>query len=162
MKKMLIALCILATCLLGARYAHAGSTASISVTVSMVETISVSIDSGTWNIGAITAESTHESSAFTVTNDGNVAEDISIKAANGAGGWTIGATPGADTFKVAADVSPYSAYDVVLSTSDVSLISNLASAASEEFKLQYSAPISDTKGGGVSQAFTVTLTASKH
>ena len=142
--------------------AYGGSTATISVTVSLEETVSISLDTNTWNIGSISLGATVESSAFTVTNDGNVAEDISIKATNGAGGWTIGTTPGENVFKVAADVEPYSSYDIVLSTTDTVLITNLASGNSKSFKLQYSAPTSDTYGGGVDQSFTITLTATKH
>ena len=162
MKGKMMVIAVAAVCLLGSVSVHAGSAAGISVTVSLVESISISLDTGTWDIGAIAAGSTHESSAFTVTNNGNVTEDISVSATDGDGGWVIGSAAGADTFKLAADVEPYSAYDVVVSGDDTEVATGVAAGAAKAFKLQYSAPTSDTKGGGVSQDFTVTLTASKH
>jgi len=137
-------------------------TATITVSVSLQETISISLTPTSWDIGAISLGQSYESSEFTVSNDGNVAEDISIKATDGAGGWTLGTTTGEDTFTLSADVSPYSSYDIAISTSDTAIISNLSSGNSSNFKLQYSSPTSDTKGGGISQNFTITLTAAKH
>jgi len=137
-------------------------TATITVSVSLQEIISISLTPTSWDIGAISLGQSYESSEFTVSNDGNVAEDINIKATDGAGGWILGTTPGEDTFTLSADVSPYSSYDITISKSDTELISNLALGSSTKFKLKYSSPTSDTKGGGISQNFTIILTATKH
>ena len=162
MKKLFVLTAFIAGfALLGATQAQAAGTANISVTVSLGEIISVNLDAGTWPIGSIALSSVTESSAFTATNNGNVTENFAVKTTDAAGAWTIGGTPGANTFKVAADTSPYAAYNITLSTSDATLASSIAPAGTQAFKLQYSAPTSDTKGAGISQNFTVTLTASK-
>lgn len=147
--------------LIGATQTQAASTANITVTVSLGEIISVNLDAGTWNIGSIALSSVTESSAYTATNNGNVTENFAIKGADGANGWTIGGTPALNTFKVAADASPYSAYNITLSASDTSLASSIATSGTQAFKLQYSAPTADDKGAGKDQGFTITLTASK-
>lgn len=160
--KKVIYLIVVMSMLLFLKNVYGENTATISVTVSLEETVSISLDTNTWNIGSISLGTTVESSTFTVTNNGNVAEDISIKTTNGAGGWRIGTIPGENVFKVAADVEPYSSYDIVISTTETTLITDLTSGNSKSFKLQYNAPTSDTYGGGVDQSFTITLTATKH
>jgi hypothetical protein len=125
------------------------------------DTISVSVSPGSWNVGSIAVGSVYESSAFTATNAGNVPEDFKIKSTNGANGWTIGGSPGSNTFKVAADAYPYATYDITLSASDISLASGIALSGTQDFKLQYSAPTPDNQGGGTSHDFTITITASK-
>lgn len=162
MKRMFLVVVLIAGLFLIYSTSFAANTATITVSVSLQETISISLSPTTWNIGAISLGQNYESSEFTVSNDGNVAEDVSIKGSNGAGGWTLGTTQGADTFTLSADVSPYSSYNITVSTTDTTLVSNLSAGGSSNFKLQYGAPTSDTKGGGVSQNFTITLTATKH
>ncbi len=132
----------------------AAQTDTITVTVSLTETIEVSLDTNTWAIGAIALGSTNGPQAFTATV-GNIETDLAIRASDGTGGWTLGSPAGADTFEVTSDTgaSPLTTGDQVLSA-DVAAYGNVT------FNLTYNAPTSDTFGGGVDQGFTITLTAS--
>ncbi len=152
-KRMLIVLTAL--CLLGGAYqARAADTATISVTVSLQSVISVSVTPDTWALGAVALSSTSSAASFTAAV-GNTASKLEIVGADGAGGWAIGATPGADRFTVAV-TSPA----LTLTKSYQTLAASVAAYGSQAFSLTYSAPTSDTKGGGVSQGFTITVKAS--
>ena len=144
-----------AACLLGiGGQAWAADTDTITVTVSLEAVISVSVSPNTWNIGAIALSGVNGPQAFTATV-GNSATKLEIMGSNGAGGWTIGATPGADRFVVAVS-SPA----ITLTTAYQTLDASVAAYGNKGFDLTYSAPASDTKGGGVDQSFAVTLKAS--
>lgn len=133
--------------------AWGASTDTITVTVSLEEVVSVSLDANTWTIGAIALSGTDSSPTFTATNDGNVVEDISILASNSAGGWTLG-TAGADTFQVDETNSV-----TTLTTSAQMIASDVALSGTVTIDLDYTAPSSDTLGGGVDHSFTVTVSA---
>jgi len=135
--------------------AWAAETDTITVTVSLQSVISVSVSPDAWDIGPITLGGSYGPQAFTATNDGNVTEDFAIRGANGAGGWTIGATPGANTFTVTETNDT-----IVLTTSDQTCATNVAPDGTDSLSLTYDAPTSDTYGGGVDQSFTITVTAS--
>ncbi len=137
--------------------AWAAGSATISVTVSLEEVISVSLDNDAWVIGAIALSGSNGPETFTATNDGNVAIDLDIAGTNGAGAWTLAAAVGADAFRVAVTDPAIS-----LSTTDQTLATNLAKNGTKAIALTYSAPTTDTKGGGVDQSFTITVTASKY
>ncbi|MBP8132070.1 MAG: hypothetical protein KA184_21015 [Candidatus Hydrogenedentes bacterium] len=144
-----------AACLLGVcGQVWAADTDTITVTVSLEAVISVSVSPNTWNIGAIALSGTNGPQSFTATV-GNSATKLEIMGSNGAGGWTIGATPGADRFVVAV-TSPA----ITLTTAYQTLEASVAAYGSKGFDLTYSAPVSDTKGGGVDQSCVVTLKAS--
>lgn len=132
----------------------AADTDTITVTVSLEAVISVSVSPNAWNIGAISLSGTNGPQAFTATV-GNSATKLEIAGSNGAGGWTIGATPGADRFVVAV-TSPA----ITLTTAYQTLEASVAAYGNKPFALTYSAPSSDTKGGGVDQSCTITLKAS--
>jgi Subtilase family len=134
-------------------YGIVGATASLQSLSS--ETVSVSLDSSTWNLGCIELQDT-PSSSYTATNDGDVAVDLSIKATNGAGGWTLAASPGANAFSV--DVASPA---ISLTTADQTVATNVAVSDTRSIGLTYNAPTSDTIGGGVDQSFTITLSATK-
>jgi len=134
--------------------AWAADTGTITVTVSL-ESISVSLSNSGWDIGAIALSGTNVLPTVLATNDGNVDVDLVIKGANGAGGWAIG-TQGADTFEVEE-----TNLALTLSTSDQALTTGLAPSDSVTIDLTYKAPTSDTKGPGVAQGFSITITASK-
>lgn len=136
--------------------AHAGTTGTIAVTVSLQEEISVSLDASAWNIGPIALSGTNPLPTVTATNDGNVTVDLAIRGANGAGGWFIGSPAAADTFEVSLG-SPA----ITLGTGDTSLASSVAKGGTVSIDMTYSAPTSDTLGGGVDQGFNITVTASK-
>ena len=157
MRKLILTL-VLAAGLMGlAGQSWAADTAAISVTVSLQEVVSVALDKDSWAIGSIALSGSDGPEAFTATNDGNVAIDLSISATNAAGGWTIAASAGADAFSVAVD-SPA----INLSTSGQSLAGNVAVSGAKAFNLTYNAPTSDSHGGGVSQGFSVAVSATKY
>lgn len=119
------------------------------------EVVSVSLDRNSWDLTGIHLAETHVAS-FTATNDGNVAIDLNITATDGAGGWTIEPAPGANAFAVdLADPA------IALSKSDQIVATNIAPSYAKNIDLTYNSPTSDTIGNGVSQAFTITLLASK-
>lgn len=134
--------------------AWAADTDTITVTVSLEAVISVSVSPNTWNIGAISLGGSNGPQGFTATV-GNSATKLEIMGSNGAGGWTIGATPGADRFVVAV-TSPA----ITLTTAFQTLEASVAAYGNKAFGLTYTAPTSDTQGGGVNQSFTITLKAS--
>lgn len=136
----------------------AASSDTISVTVSLAEVVSVSLDTDSWNIGATTLGATVDGPTVTATNDGNVTEDFSISGTNGTGGWTLAAGPGANAFAV--DVT-FDTTTIDLSTSNQALAASVAVSGTAVFDLTYYAPTSDTYGGGVDQGFTITVTAAK-
>jgi len=136
---------------------QAGQTAGISVTVTL-ELISVSVAPTSWAIGSVAAESSKESGTYTVTNDGNVTENINIQCGNSAS-WTVTATISTtNQFKMEAkggDQATYTSID----TSKV-LKSNLAASGTvTDLKLNFTAP--QAGSNTTAQTIPVTLTASK-
>ena len=126
------------------------------------EIISVSVSPSTWAIGIIPLSSVYEAGPYTITNNGNVAEDFDIKGANGAGGWTLSGSIGQNAFKVEVDKEDDGSYEIILTGTDQALYSNLAVSGTKNIGLKYSAPNSDTVGGGTAQGFNITITASKY
>jgi len=154
MKKAILML-MAAVCLLGAAGPiWAADTDTISVTVSLEETVSVSVTPNSWTIGAIGLSGTNGPTSFTATV-GNTATKLEIMGSNGAGGWMIDATADEDQFVVAV-TSPA----ITLTTAYQELDAGVAAYGSKDFLLTYSAPTRDTKGAGLDQGFTVTLKAS--
>ena len=123
--------------------------------------IHVIVTPDTWNVGPQSLDFVGESGTFTVTNDGTVAEDFTITAGDGSSGWTVENNVGVDAFKVEADIGDDGSYELVLSTSEQTLATDVSASGTETLGLRYSAPSSDTVGGGVDQSFTVTVTASE-
>ncbi len=79
--------------------ASAAQTADIDVTVT-IQNLSISLSSNTWAIGTVTTGSTAqmtEADDITVTNDGNVDEDFTLKLTDPAA-WTSAAAPGVDIY----------------------------------------------------------------
>ena len=155
MKKTTLLL-VLALSLLGFMGpASAATTDTITVTVSLASVISVSLDSGAWNIGAITLGVTSGSPIYIATNDGNVNIDLAIACSDGLNGWTVGTVGSDNVFQV--DVtSP----ELTLLTTDLPLATGVAPLGTKTFDMTYTAPTSDTQGGGVDHTFTITITAS--
>jgi len=135
--------------------AWAAQTDTITVTVSLASIIAVSLDSNTWNIGPVALTDTDTSPTFTATNDGNVNIDLDIKSSDGANGWTVGTVGPDDVFQV--DVTTPS---LTLTTVDQSLATSVAPAGTKTIDMTYTAPTTDTQGGGVDHSFTITVTAS--
>ncbi len=135
--------------------AQAGTTDSISVTVSLEEVISVSLDNNAWSIGPIALNGSDPLATVTATNDGNVSIDLDIRGADGTGGWTIGTPAGADQFEVSL-VSPA----ITLTAVDQVLQNSVATGGTKTIDMTYTAPSSDIFGGGVDQGFSIVVTAS--
>ena len=145
----------LAVCLIGMMgQAWAADTDMISVTVSLESEISVSVSPGAWNIGAIALSGSDGPTSFTATV-GNVATKLEVMSSNGANSWDIGATAAADQFVVAVG-SPA----ITLTTGYQELAASVAAYGAKVFAFTYSAPSSDTQGGGVGHDFTITVKAS--
>jgi len=153
MRQKTIVLSLLCFLFLTAR-AFAGDTASISVTVSLESVISVSVTPNSWGINSISLGSTTPSQTFEATV-GNTATQLEIKGSDANGGWVIGNSADSDQFKVNCTDPALS----LLSTYQV-LDSGIAAYGSKSFGLTYSAPTTDTKGGGVDQSFIISLKAS--
>ena len=135
--------------------AQAGTEDSISVTVSLGSIISVDLDIGAWNIGAIVLSGSSVSPTFTAENDGNVNIDLDITASDVANGWSLGSPAASDTFEVTVTTP-----SLTLTTDDQALTTNLAPTLTKTIDMTYNAPTADTQGGGTDHSFTVTVTAS--
>jgi hypothetical protein len=141
--------------------ADTGSVSPVTGTI-VGETISITVNPASWNIGAIGLGYTGESGTFTIQNSGNVSEDFAIKGADGAGGWIISNTVGQDAFKAEADRDDNGSHEIILTKTDQGLFTNVASGVAKSLGLRYSAPSSDTKGNGVLQDFNIIITATKY
>jgi hypothetical protein len=140
---------------------QAADTANISVTVTL-ENISVSVAPTSWAIGMVAAESVTESETYTVSNNGNIAEDIAIQCGN-SGDWTVAATIGTDQFKMAAQGGDLGTSGYTSIHTSQTLKSNMGVGIPgqvTDLKLQFTAP----QAGSVSteQTIAVTLTATKY
>ncbi len=154
MKRHIAVATILLTFLLAAGSAQAATTDTITVTVSLQSVISVSVTPNTWNITPLALTDTAPSPMFTATV-GNTATRLQIKATNAAGGWTLGSPPALDRFSVTVTSPP-----LTLTTANQTLAASVTANGSVNFNLTYAAPTDDSKGAGVAQGFTITLTAS--
>ena len=153
MKKILLVL-IAAMCVVGlAGNSWAATEDTISVSVELASVVSVSVTPNSWNIGPTTLSATSTQSC-SAQNDGNVLIDLAARATNGANGWTLGNPAASDVFSVRYGASLY------LTTSDQTCATAIGPSGTLPFDLTYEAPSGDSFGGGVSQAFLVTLTAS--
>ena len=156
MKKTLLSLVML-TALFAfvVTQAQAADTDSIAVTVTL-QNITVSVSPGTWAIGTIVAGAVVTEDPCTATNDGNVAEDLTIAVSNSAA-WTAGAAAAANVFAmdVGASGGPY---NTNIPTIGVSLTSGLAAGNPYSFGLEFNSPTSSTDY--TEQAITVTVAAS--
>ena len=154
MKKVIL-MSVVAVCWIGMMgQSWAQTTDTIAVTVSLQSEISVSVSPASWNLGPVALAATAGPQAATATV-GNTTTALEILGANGAGGWMIGATAGADQFRVAV---PSPALN--LSTSYQELDAGVAPYGSKVFDLTYYSPTSDTKGAGENQGFDITVKAS--
>ena len=137
MRKLLLVFAM-AACLVGVTgQASAATTDTITVTVSLAEVISVTLDQPTWVIGAIAIDFISASFPVIATNEGNVRIDLNIDGTDGAGGWTLGNADASNVFAVGVTPAVIAAFPLTTGAGD-------------------------TQGGGTSQDFTVTLTASEH
>ena len=129
----------------------------------MTPLLSVSVNPTTWTLGIISLNTETDWDSFIAKNEGTVAEEFEIDGTNAEeGGWELKDTVGTDDFKVEVDKNNDSTSDFNLSSSKQTLVESVAQGADHDFKLKYYSPSSDTKGGGVAQDFTITITASRY
>lgn len=158
-RKALLMLMILGFSIISVFAAYAAPTDEISVTVTL-ENISISLSSGTWAIGVVAAESVNTSAAYTVTNNGNVTEDVAIQTADSAS-WTSEATVGVNQFVMDAQGGDLG----VLGWTNIDLSQDLVvglavSGTVADLSLRFTVP---SAGSNVTeQTIPVTLTASKN
>ena len=104
MKKITMALGLIGLlCLFASTKAEAANPDTMNITVTVATALSVDITGDPYEFGTIAASaSTGSTRAITVTNDtGGRTEDFTINAANSTN-WTLGASPGAETFALFA------------------------------------------------------------
>jgi hypothetical protein len=159
--------------------AYAADTADITVTVT-IQNLSLSLSSNTWAIGTIAAGSTAqmtEANDITVSNDGNVDEDFTLKLTNPSA-WTAAAAAGADVYALsglfcaggdAPGGGDFGADDVLTTTTQTSTAAvfgyaggsddgvSVGAGSSVDLWLEFAAPTSSTDF--TEQTITVTVGA---
>ncbi len=142
----------------------AATTGTVAATVT-VQNVSVSIGDGSIAYGTLannTSAGTNGSDTQTATNNGNVAEDITIKGSN-TGNWTLGATASTDQyvhkFCTATCGSAPTNY-TALTTSYQALATNLAASGTQTFDLYLTTPNPTTVY--TQQSVDVTVLAAAH
>jgi len=155
MKKWLFVVFVCAICVTNA---FAAPSAQIAVTVTIVQSVSVSVSPAGYAFGSTDAGSTLSTAvdAFTATNDGNGTENLTIVVADTAD-WAASTTVGNDNFVM--NYYNGSAWNLIDPSAGALLAGGLAPAASKTFGLQLMVP-SATSKGGVEQSINVTVTAS--
>ena len=145
----------------------ASDAAHLDVTYSSV-TISITNSPSTYGFGIVEASSTTSTGLthFTLTNNGNVAEDITINGTDMTGGgttWTLSdtATAGSGICGLKCGLSGGSYNIIVKKTAPYNTLkSDLAVSGTQDWGLQLLAPTANLYGNQVSG--TVTLTATQH
>lgn len=131
--------------------------------------ISISItSSGTISYGTLpfnTTESTIDlGSTQTAKNDGNAAEDFTIKTSNAIGGtgWTLGSSAGTNIFVhefYTATIGSWTKFSAADTYSSTPLVTNIAANGTQNFDLRLTTP---TSSDAVSKSITVTILATQH
>lgn len=161
-----------------------GQNYSLILTGGVPVVLSVSVTPDTWAIGAVAAGSTQNSTAFTVTNDGNVAEDFSLSVADPAN-WTNDTNAGSPDNAAGAneyvlralfDTASTHTYEVTDCLDDTAQVAddtggtrftdgddsgnNVAVGANKSLYLQFDVPT--TGSNTTEQSLTLTITAQQH
>jgi hypothetical protein len=146
MKSLIATLCILGVVGMVIGAAVLGATeATITATVT-VQKISLTVADGSIAYGIIPAGSSKSTCDLddtqTVTNNGNVAEDFSIKGKDCS--WTLGSTPGSEVYvhKFATSSCGYINWNTApaLTTSYQTMATNIATSSSATLNLQITTP----------------------
>lgn len=137
--------------------AIAAPAAQVSVTVTITQNVSVTVTPGSYAFGSTDAGTTLITAvdAFTATNDGNGAENLTITVSDSAD-WTASTTAGTDAFVM--NYYNGSSWSLIDPVSGASLASGLAPSDVQLFGVQLLVP-TDTNSGGVEQLINVTVTA---
>lgn len=160
-------LCLLLILLSLTKITYALDTGTVTATVTAV-IYSVSLDNADGiAFGSVAQSSTKDTTtngttgvndSTTATNNGSVAEKLSIKAGNSTN-WTLGASAGSETYtmkfcKTTCDTSPFW---TSMSTDYGTLVASVAKDDTQVFDLQVGTPTSTTSTG--QQSVTVTVLA---
>ena len=141
--------------------ASATDQASVTATVT-VQNISVVVTDGSISYGILavgTAASTVGVDQQTATNNGNVTENFNIRGQNTGCPWTLASSVGANTYKHEFSKDNGSTW-TVLTISNQTLATSVATSASQTFDLQITTPTSSTCYNQQSVDVTVQVTAS--
>lgn len=158
--------CVLVVSPLLSEVVEAATTGTVAATVTAV-IYSVSLDNGDGiAFGSVAQSDTQDTTSngvndsTTATNNGSVAEKLSIKAGNSTD-WTLGASAGSETYEMnfctaTCDTTP-SWSSVGIHPSYATLVASVAKDGTQAFDLQIGTPTSTVATG--EQAITVTVLA---
>jgi subtilisin family serine protease len=141
-------------------FGDTGAVTPVTGTI-FIESLGITVNPATWNIGPVPLNDLLTSGPFTLQNTGNIAENFTIQATDGATSWTLGGNPGQDIFKAEVDKDDNGSYET-LTKSPQGLYTNVSSEGTKNIGLRYNSPTGDTVGGGKPQGFTIVLTASRY
>ena len=144
---------------------RAAETAPIAATVSAVN-LAVSVSDGSIAFGSValntaTGTATYDDQTQTVSNDGSNAV-INVKSGNATGGttWTLGTSPGSDTFKLEVSTTTGSTYMTFQATDTyLTASSSSASLTSGPLDFQFTTPTVSTDFVQKSLTITVQVTS---
>jgi hypothetical protein len=144
-------------------YCSSASTTSSPVTVNAIISVSVTSD-GTVSYGTLNSGQTTSTldlaDTQTAKNDGNIAEDFSIKTSAPAG-WTLGSTAGNDVFVHEFSTNAGGTWTKFVTADGYqTLLANIAPNNSQNFDLRFTAPSPSTSGA--QKTITITIQATQH
>ncbi len=164
-KKIILATSLLVLPFIFAANVFSATTASVAATVT-AQNVSVTVADGTVAYGTLALNAsagTNGSDTQTVTNNGNVAEDITIKGSNSAN-WTLDTANSTTDHYVhkfcTATCSSAPTNYTALTTSYATLGSNVAASGTQTFDLYLTTP--QTSSVYTSQSVDVTVLAAAH
>src|SRR3990167_4083122 len=145
--------------------ARAADTATVSATVTATN-LAVSVTDGSITFGSValntaTSTATYDDQTQTVSNDGSNAV-INVKSGNATGGttWTLGTSPGSDTFKLEVSTTTGSTYMTFQATDTyLTASSSSASLTSGPLDFQFTTPTVSTDFVQKSLTITVQVTS---
>lgn len=144
--------------------ARAASTATVSATVTATN-LAVSVSDGSIAFGSValnTATTTAgNSDTQTVTNDGSNAV-LNVKSGNATGGttWTLGTSPGSDTFKLEVSTTTGSSYMTFQATDTyLTASSTFSSLSSGNLDFRFTTPTASSDFVQKSLTITVQVTS---
>ena len=158
MRKTLLAFTMVSLMVLVAgTVAEAAQSENVSIAVRVAPALSVSLSSGSIDLGSVTAGSTTVTSdALTVTNNGSGVAEVFTLSHSSAGDWTSGTTAGDETYVLNAAFADTAAGATWAHVNSV-ISGSTAYDASQKLWFQFKAPISTDSTA--QQSITVTVNA---
>ncbi len=165
MKRVVLFVLFGSLLLLGAQAAFAAD--QIAVTVTLQQVI-VSVLPTSWELDVMAPDTSKSSwvsgnaGHFEATNDGNVAEDLTIEASSSSY-WAPGETVAVNVFVIgfgigSGDYTSEPTYTTF--TTATSLATSVAVDGTVDFDLEFTAPLTDSETGASPETITVSLAAS--